>query len=373
MAVIDLMDDHPELAIAFRNVACSGAVIENLWSNSASNRQVSNSGNVTIPFQLDDVRSWLEANTYNFLDILIMSIGGNNTGFSDIVIDFLLIPLMDFHNDSQAQEDLADAINQLNGDYDNLNTVIHNQLPMAPYPGHKPIILTGYPSPIEAADGSTCGTFCPPPPLKPEYGDCWGIVECDDPKAEFTAIHNKFVAPINTTMQQSAQRNGWDFVPMIDAAARHGLCNCADGYENTIGASFRIQNDPFGVAHPNNKGHDRMYKPRLAPVLESKVQYIRGVFHLGRLFNDDARAKKEEEVTQQFLKLRAPLQLKYTSLLNNATVKPLYYKSQKLQQRKSQRAAAKAQFLQSLKPAQITLPPYSLPAKYTSFKIINEK
>ncbi len=39
MAVKDLKDDHPELAIAFKNVACSGAVIANLWSTNSADRQ----------------------------------------------------------------------------------------------------------------------------------------------------------------------------------------------------------------------------------------------------------------------------------------------------------------------------------------------
>jgi hypothetical protein len=59
-----------------------------------------------------------------------------------------------------------------------------------------------------------------------------------------------------------------------------------------MGQSLDDQGDIYGMVHPNREGHDRMYKPRVNNALEAKVKQIRDWALLGRLLNEEGRAKR---------------------------------------------------------------------------------
>jgi hypothetical protein len=362
LAVKDLKDDHPELAIAFKNVACSGAVIANLWSTSSADRQSAH-GDVTVPFQFDLVKNWLNTNRYEQLDILLMSIGGNNVGFSDMVFDFLILP-QDMSTDEELRQVFGEAIGQLPSGYDGLNDIIHDQLPVVDT--WRGILITGYPDPTRSATGGPCGG------INLAYGWCWGPVEQTSSQAEYAFVQNTILRQLNDGVRNGAAANGWDFIDLAGVAPRQGLCNCDGGFFNVIGQSLENQDDIYGMVHPNREGHDRMYKPRVNNALEAKVKQIRDWAMLGRLLNEEGRAKRVAE-----FKLNLNLTLRKAAAARQAAMSKIQLN--KATQAKMAAAAAKRlrdrqALVDELRRKTAPGPKrrYALPRKYQDIRLVSE-
>jgi hypothetical protein len=343
MAVIDLIDSHPEVAIDFRNVACSGAVIVNLWSSNDDNREVSNPHDVLIPFQFNSINSWLSANQYPRLDILMLNIGGNDLGFGDIVFDFLMLPL-DFSVDSEAQAMIAENISTLPALYDALNVTIHSQLAMLPY--CKPVIISTFPSPTRGPFG-----FC---------------------DAENESIHKLFVVPANQQMSAAAAapQNDWDIIDMENAAGNHGFCASDNTrfFNKSWEESLAIQGDVFGIAHPNARGHFEMYRAKWNEVWDSKLACIRSYFDGFRALSEEGRALKEGEL-QEMLTTEKQRFAKRLSAAEAAFAK---FKALRTKYApilaKRKEAASEAKRIALRKPPRRTVPKFPIPRYYLDYK-----
>ena len=86
LAVRSFFDNRLHLAWDYINVSSSGAIAADVYSDQAQ-RNRDGSG-VGYP-QLNRVRTWLEARDYSGLDAAVISIGGNDMGFSTVIKNYL--------------------------------------------------------------------------------------------------------------------------------------------------------------------------------------------------------------------------------------------------------------------------------------------
>lgn len=262
--------NNKKTAFSIKFVACSGAQTADLMSS----QQVTHGETVSIQFDL--IRTWLDNKGYSNLDILLMSVGGNDVGFADLIFDYVIVPFKDFNNDTDAQKKYTDANDErypwniLAQNYDALQQNIGTRFSVLDFN----VILTGGPSPCKGPVGNPfCGEeFALGATQVP--GNCWGILEEDDRPAEWKDIHNIIASKLNSTMTEAATRNKWTFVEMRDRAGDHGISNCASPYVNTIGKSQSNQGDVFGTVHPNANGYVQMYKAPVVSALQARIDAI---------------------------------------------------------------------------------------------------
>ncbi len=278
-AVAQAKSEMPELAIAFKNVACSGAGIFDGIGEPQEKAHFFQDAQLapTVPPQIFQVADWLNQNHYERLNIAVFSIGGNDIGFGPLVEDYFLAP-QNITDPGQAQERqrVAQNINTFLPDrYDYLKEHFDAAF------DYDAVLVTEYPDPTRDKNGQFCGAD----PLS--YGGCWGPVELTNGKPEFEFAYNNVLTAMNNMIKSKVQSfPRWTFVTGLMAASRlHGLCNCDQPYFNTIGDSFLEQADPYGTMHPNRTGFKQIYQPIVYAELQKAIARIR---------TDNARARAIE-------------------------------------------------------------------------------
>jgi hypothetical protein len=98
----------------------------------------------------------------------------------------------------------------------------------------------------------------------------------------------------------------WHFVSTTAPSHKHGLCNCDSAYFNTLGLSVLQQGDPYGTAHPNRAGHERIFKTALVPALTREIKEIKKHYAIERA-KDLAREKAEAKVARANKKAAHPV------------------------------------------------------------------
>lgn len=243
-AIKKLISNHPEFAIRYVNVTCSGAETGHFTSNHNISGLTGAQG--SKPPQLKQIEDELKKYNRDVVDIFLMGIGGNDVGFGPIGTSALLSGTTDIDAIKQMLATnlpgLAEAYDYLNADLQATDFEIGK------------VVLMGYADPTKAPNSG----YCNPDVGGPNPLDCWGVLEKRLSQADFEFISKNFVAKLNDVQRQAAQKNGWDFVPIN--AGNHGLCNCGDGYFNTLGQSIFTQGDHTGTFHPNATGYREMYR-----------------------------------------------------------------------------------------------------------------
>jgi GDSL-like Lipase/Acylhydrolase family len=283
-ATKELKENHPELSIAFRQRASSGAVSTDFYST----QQRTNGGTV-VPTQLSEIRLWLDENRYDRLDILLMSVGGNDMGLVGLVTDYLYTPFRNLHTDEPMKAQLNEAIGT------NLPT-LYRQLDnyaRANFTLGK-VLITEYPNPLNGPDGVCGGDLIPGP-----YTECWGPLEDQNPRAEFSYARDRVMVPVNNQIRASAQELGWTFVGGAFAASgSRGICNCT-GFFNGIVRSLATQGDERGTFHPNALGHREVYQPVIFRALMTAVTQIRDDWERIRIQTAEEEARQKEQQENQ--------------------------------------------------------------------------
>jgi hypothetical protein len=286
---------HPETAIAFLNVACSGAGVRDGITGSQKKKGFFEQEDfpTRVKPQYEQARKWLDDNNFEQLNIALMSIGGNDVGFGPLVTTFLIEPgnLADPNdgNARRARENVAINIREnIPLNYDELKDVFDGNF------DYDRVLVTAYPDPTRDKEGQFCGkalTF---------YGACWGPVEALNSQAEFQFAYTNILVSMNNTIRdkvRSFAKSGWVFLDEGPAKSqRNGMCNCDVPYINTIGASFLDQNDPFGTMHPNRRGHEKIYLPVVLDALEKEILKIRKDYakeHAKEVAKERSRRKAE--------------------------------------------------------------------------------
>jgi hypothetical protein len=269
LAIAKVKKDHPEWAIRYCNVTCSGATIAELLNEPQTR---SRDQNITRPGQLVQVKNWLDESNRSIVDILLGDGGGNTAGFGPAG-EAILMP---FHEkivgDENLESTLEAGLSTLPLGYDALSMALASQNPFQV--GR--VVWVNYPSPLTGPTGALCGP-------QTDSGaesliDCWGVLERDITANEIAYIKANLFVPLNAEVRAGVERANdlggprWDLVDVSSAASTHGICNCREPYFNTLGASLAVQGDIFGTMHPNATGFRMIFRDAIAKQLVTSIE-----------------------------------------------------------------------------------------------------
>lgn len=185
------------------------------------------------------------------IDALVLSIGGNDVGFSTRIINlveedlFMLGPGLLGDEDLNRKQELRAAWNRLQDLPDKFDRLAKALKAL----NCRHIFITEYPIAHfdQIADDGTvvvqsgCGIF-------------------DDPGMEIDSrdayLMKEMGKRLNAAIKDAAEKHGWTFIEGIaDDFSGHGLCS-DDSYFVDAELSCLRQGDFDGTLHPNEKGHD---------------------------------------------------------------------------------------------------------------------
>lgn len=280
-----------EIAVSVIFTASSGAVTDNLFNIAQD---------CTPMTQFDYIRQSLRNKSEN-LDLVLMSIGGNDMNFSTFVQTFFANQYIGYPQGNMFPPPLradrclalvdriSQDLNTLKNRYNALNDRVRIFSPNAK------IIISDYPNPCRGVDGwcgnaqsweqfgrlYNCSLFEVSPPLN--LINPLGLPNFPDlrvnPPEEYQWTAENYIGRINDTIKTTASKLNWDVVDVADGMGSHGICNCDDPYINTAAAVVPITgvtndrvgcvNDQdclisWGMVHPNQRGYRMIYE---APVV----------------------------------------------------------------------------------------------------------
>jgi hypothetical protein len=282
----------PETAVDYSFQACSGAVVEHFYSS----RQTTSThapgtriyeddcGGPRVDIQFEKIRKDLITDRkHDAIQMLLMSGGGNNSGFGDVVVYYLIGPLnlaaLNAAGNLVNQDVLAEYTERINGltnNYAGLDNGINEFFTEV-----RPIIgITNYPDPTKGVNGR-CGASSP---LGPDYPCArYETGFATSPKGEYDIIHDRFIVPLNNQVRATSSL-GWNVIDIENEAGRNGICNCDEAYVNSIGASYAVQGDIYGTVHPNDEGYREMYKDKVYDFVRIKYDTYKGSYTVGIAF-----------------------------------------------------------------------------------------
>ncbi len=212
--------------VTYLNYACSGAEIRHLISS----RYRGIVKGDPLPTQLDAVERDVGARP---VDALLVSIGINDLGFSDI-LDFCAHHVGGCTHAAQARHVFA-GLHALGKRYAALEAALSTHINAAR------VYLLEYPVRV-LTDGGDHPTRCGAFKLNMNIGEVeWFIRRGNE---------------LNAAMQAAARANGWTY---LDGVARrfrgHGYCAGARTWYRSYSGSQKLQASDEGTFHPNRAGH----------------------------------------------------------------------------------------------------------------------
>ena len=288
--------------VVFKDLSCSGATINvGLLGPYAGKPRNKVSRHVLEP-QVDELENWLNSIPQDKedpikLDVLFLSIGGNDAGFAHIITDCAAQgptgkcnenegTAHTVHNGRIGTLTSATGLGELSYNLRRLKRDLPKNI--------KKIYMTAYPDITRDHNGRhedyTSSNTCINDDFKirPEHLT-WGTIqekewhqilaaEIDNiHKDELAWISTFMITPLNNEIKEFTEQNEkWEFIDEIETMAlTHGLCvlnSQGERWFNTFQESFRKQGDVSGAVHPNRKGYNEM----------SKIIYdeIKSDFHL---------------------------------------------------------------------------------------------
>lgn len=201
-------------------VACSGAVVQDLISQAQPTGRESDgspgllSGQVQPMSQIDLVRAWRDRKAYGGAKCVVVGIGGNNSGFAD-VIKSALGPGDGIGDGAKAIA--REGLQYLEGPngYSKLDSELKSRL------GVESIVIHGYPDVVHGSDGSVCLTDCHPENAAATL------------KQEDLTYSVEFLNALNARIRVAARQPGWKYADVFNATRNHGVCNCSQPFFNT--------------------------------------------------------------------------------------------------------------------------------------------
>ena len=231
-----LQNSNPHEAVTFVSVANSGAQInKGLLGPMVSNVD----STYTLPSQVDEVRQIVGTHP---IDVLTVSIGGNDIGFST--------RLTELASTAVGKTTLSHIQTQLNTDlavlpqrYAALGQAIRGLAPGK-------VLITEYPDPTRNQQGHYA-------PVR-----FAGIAAISKANVQFA--NQKILTPLNQAIDTAAAANGWTAVGGLDAAFRtHGYSSTRSWFQS-VGNSLKYEATTIGAFHPNMKGQQAIANRLLA-------------------------------------------------------------------------------------------------------------
>ncbi len=229
-------DSDPHSSVTFLSFACSGALIGHLVDRRYEGTEPVRGQ--TLEPQVEAVRRALglgSARGTRTIDALMVSAGGNDMDFADIVEDCAANVDWPIYEDKNCVTDRGIEANlaSLDGRYDRLAAAIRTRLP-----GTARTVLSDYPAHV--FEGGGCGQL-------------WGISSAEG--ADMSRVGVRLNAQVARAADEHAVGDRWRRAASVAEAFRpHAYCDAQPWfvrYEASLGA----QGDILGTAHPNALGH----------------------------------------------------------------------------------------------------------------------
>jgi hypothetical protein len=290
LAVRRLQDRFPDIAFTFRSFACSGARIEEGAFGSFEGAEPIDQ-NDRVPGQISQANSYLNALPAGHakrIDALVMNIGGNNLGFSNLIErcenigpSFPLNPCnprsfgglgnddaLRVFEQGQGTAESPDVIglDDLPGFYRQLDRKIDRVSGTSGRLAVKPakVYLTGPPNPLAGSNGCTTLTGA-------------NDYEKNLQASEIAWLQQDILPRMISAMRAAATADGndWEFLDMSPHAP-NGMCSGSNRMFNRNRDALRTQGATIfsdfnvavshGIAHPNRAGYAAM-----APILADRL------------------------------------------------------------------------------------------------------
>jgi lysophospholipase L1-like esterase len=260
-AVRRLKDAFPYFEFTYKNFACTGAVIDNLWRErqiptSEQNGENTNGWTKDTAYdpQLEQVDAWMRGvapnRTTARIDAMYLSIGGNDAGFAAAIKHCIELrctisngAIQDLH--ASITSSLADSYRTLKS---HINSTSRYATPAA-------VVISEYPNFVKNRYGDWCESNDAPLNMVAS--------------AEWEYLWNQIGTPLLRTINTIASEFNWSVATMEDRYVNHVLCD-----SNTTENAW-INNDEFatlnqgddmrgvgtawlsmGMVHPNNSGYE---------------------------------------------------------------------------------------------------------------------
>jgi len=256
--------ENPDIAVDYIHVACTGAGVSNLISREQTRAVLDFSA--PHPIQFDIVQDEFlgeGGENHGELNLLLLSIGGNNAGFGSYVADFIILP-GNAADDDDLPDEIEENLEALSDAYADLDDEVQARFPTAK------IAMATYPDSTRGPLGR-CGNAPGPVEFAAAYNCC--LLEVDpvtNPVAEYRFTKNEFIEPLNEVIRDRVNDSNepnqfpdWYLVDLEELMGSHGFCDCGNPYINRLADSVSTQGDPFGVVHPNRTGYREVFRDRV--------------------------------------------------------------------------------------------------------------
>ena len=201
--------------------------------------------------QIELVKEWLGDDD---LDILLMSIGANDSGFLPVltkcVVGTTPVARRIFKKKGLAKK-MAKNFERVEQMYSDLDTVIRQTLK----PKH--IIMTTYANASTNENGDWCHEYidpnyeCPPDAKLSSGCKLLSRIQSEDNKW----LNKSLLTPLNSIIHKAAQKHGWHLTEGLSSSDTTGVCSKYKWFR-TIAESMHTQGDRKAALHLNNKGHE---------------------------------------------------------------------------------------------------------------------
>ena len=211
------------------------------------------------------------------IDLVFVSIGGNDVGFSRLVANAVLADqsnlkklggwIGEVHGQAQASSQLA----RLDARYKSLNRALHSLL-YIPWEQSDRVLLTGYPGMALTGDGSeTC-----------KDGRAGLEVVPDFRLSEQKLREGAWIADkLHRLMRESAYAYGWTFVETHRRAfIDRGICSGIVGDGKNLAEELRMPRKRDGSWYPYNPADFKAYVPRKRWFRTPNDAFMTGNFHV---------------------------------------------------------------------------------------------
>ena len=183
------------------------------------------------------------------IEALLISIGGNDLGFSDVVKTAVTEHLEEDHS-----QVIVQILEGLPTKYSAINDVIKEHLNV------RQVYLVGYPTDLFSRDGGTfagCGALDPPGGMNLTVRE--------------SRLLKSWGEALRDVQEVVAEDLGWVYVSVESDFVDHGYCAEERTYLRSAERSCRIQGDVLGTLHPNEAGH-AIYKARILEALQAHAR-----------------------------------------------------------------------------------------------------
>lgn len=252
---------NPDVAVDYVHVACTGARVRNLTRDEQTRAVFDFSEPHPVQFDIvGEAFLGADGEHHDELNLLLVSIGGNDAGFGPYVADFIVLP-GNAADDADIEDEIEDGLEQLADRLVELDEEVRERFPAAK------IAIATYPDSTRGPLGR-CGSAPGPVEFAGAYHCCLEAVDpVTNPVAEYRFTRNSFIRPLNDTLRDAAasgnEPDAWPDWYVLETEARmgdHGFCACQEPFVNRLDMSVVTQGDIFGIAHPTRAGYREVYR-----------------------------------------------------------------------------------------------------------------